>query len=243
MASQTRRTTLHLSILIFLFVGVPVFGFTPDWDYITFSQGWPQTRCIEQNVTGEHECAIPKNVNTWIIHGVWPSKSGTPKGPENCNQSYPFNPSEIQDLLPRMKISWPNLFTDSKVDSFWEHEWTTHGTCATNVAEMSNEHKYFNKGLQLGSKYNLLNLLQVGGVSPDDQPYKLQTIVSVIEKQLQVSVRAQCFWNKYEHKLYIGEIHVCLSKNFMLIDCPSDEYLRFEECSFKEDIFYPEIVH
>ena len=42
---------------------------------------------------------------------------------------------------------------DEAVDSFWEHEWDKHGTCAYEAKQVSSEFDYFNSTLQLHWTY------------------------------------------------------------------------------------------
>jgi ribonuclease I len=48
-------------------------------------------------------------------------------GPENCNASVPFDFNKIKWLLPILLEYWPNLYTDTPLASFWQHEWEKHG--------------------------------------------------------------------------------------------------------------------
>ena len=45
------------------------------------------------------------------------------------------------------------------VDSLFflrEHEWKKHGTCCTDLPSLNSEHKYFDTGLTLNGKYDIL---------------------------------------------------------------------------------------
>lgn len=45
--------------------------------------------------TGQHDCEIPSETTTWTVHGLWPTL-GNSKGPNFCNDSWKFDPSEIE---------------------------------------------------------------------------------------------------------------------------------------------------
>ena len=45
--------------------------------------------------SGHHTCAIPSGVSGWTVHGIWPSEGST-KGPNYCDNSWPFDASKIQ---------------------------------------------------------------------------------------------------------------------------------------------------
>lgn len=40
-------------------------------------------------------------------------------GPVFCNKSLPFNYNLIKWLVPRLLEFWPNLYTNTPMDSFW----------------------------------------------------------------------------------------------------------------------------
>ena len=114
-----------------------------NFDYIILRQIWPATSCM---FPGTHTCAIAKNITTWVVHGLWwvfyigvfkrlittykydyirffliilrPSIRDE-MGPTFCNRSLPFDFDSITWILPRMLKYWPNLYTESALDSFW----------------------------------------------------------------------------------------------------------------------------
>ncbi|KAI1785710.1 ribonuclease T2 [Ganoderma leucocontextum] len=71
--------------------------------------------------------------NSWTIHGLWPAKcDGTLV--ENCDSSRDYTDiaglltkQGASDTLSFMKKYWVD--TTGKNEQFWEHEWSTHGTC------------------------------------------------------------------------------------------------------------------
>ncbi|XP_046525815.1 ribonuclease T2 isoform X2 [Equus quagga] len=67
------------------------------WKKLIMVHHWPTTVCKEI----ENACSDPPDY--WTIHGLWPDKS------EECNRSWHFNLEEIKDLLPDMKIYWPDV--------------------------------------------------------------------------------------------------------------------------------------
>jgi len=80
------------------------------------------------------------------IHGLWPQYNTTGY-PSSCNNE-PFDVSVPEMIgLSKMIQYWPNVqATESTAsyDSFWEHEWTKHGTC-TGLSQ----YEYFNSAIQL----------------------------------------------------------------------------------------------
>ena len=65
------------------------------------------------------------------LHGMWPEDDDG-SWPSTCTNEK-FDPSTVYDLgEDRFNELWPNVKStkDAKShDSFWEHEWTKHGTC------------------------------------------------------------------------------------------------------------------
>ncbi|PNH11508.1 Extracellular ribonuclease LE [Tetrabaena socialis] len=86
----------------------------------------------------------------FTVHGLWPNYyDGT--WPQFCEPDYKFDEGELSDLEHALEEEWPSFFgTD---DTFWEHEWSKHGTCALNV--LKDEHKFFKTVLKLHWRYDL----------------------------------------------------------------------------------------
>lgn len=125
---------------------IPAASAAKDWDILMFTQHWPTTVCAQFMQESDcHRCLAPKVDNSWMVHGVWPTKLGT-RGPEYCD-SYPFSLKEIIDLSTKMDIVWPNLEQGQDIDSLWKHEWAKHGTCARSLPALSSEvhNKHFFK--------------------------------------------------------------------------------------------------
>ncbi|KAJ7619703.1 ribonuclease T2, partial [Roridomyces roridus] len=73
--------------------------------------------------------------NSWTIHGLWPDNCDGSFS-ENCDPSRDY--TDIGTLLTQQNASstltfmnefWKNLPSDGTDEEFWEHEWSTHGTC------------------------------------------------------------------------------------------------------------------
>jgi hypothetical protein len=86
-----------------------------EFEFFIFRQIWPATTCM---FPGANTCSIARNISTWVIHGLWPSKHDA-IGPAYCNKSVPFNFNSIKHLLPLLLEFWPNLYTNTPLDSFW----------------------------------------------------------------------------------------------------------------------------
>ncbi|XP_040483982.1 ribonuclease T2 isoform X1 [Ursus maritimus] len=114
-----------------------------EWKKLIMVHHWPVTVCKEV----EHDCRDPPDY--WTIHGLWPDKA------EECNGSWPFNLEEIKDLLPKMKMYWPDVIHPLNHSHFWKHEWEKHGTCAAQVDALNSQKKYFGGSLDLYQQLEL----------------------------------------------------------------------------------------
>jgi ribonuclease T2 len=80
------------------------------------------------------------------VHGLWPQYATTGY-PSFCSKE-PFDPS-VPELIgmDTMYTYWPDVKYDassSNYDSFWEHEWSKHGTCS-GLTQL----EYFNQTVHL----------------------------------------------------------------------------------------------
>ena len=75
----------------------------------------------------------------FTLHGLWPQDTDGDY-PCTCTQEA-FDPSILTPIQADMDRYWPSLNGPS--NTFWEHEWSKHGTCTP-----WSVHDYFNHGLQ-----------------------------------------------------------------------------------------------
>ncbi|KAJ6469648.1 ribonuclease [Mycena vitilis] len=76
--------------------------------------------------------------NSWTIHGLWPDHcDGT--FDESCDSSRDYTgisslltAQGASDTLDYMNTFWKDI--NGKDETFWEHEWSTHGTCMSTLA-------------------------------------------------------------------------------------------------------------
>ena len=102
---------------------------------------WIAGYCVNKNYPG---CLNKSDYwkNHFTIHGLWPQYVDNGY-PEFCTDE-PFN-STIPDLIGMdiMTKYWPNVeyeVNNPNYDSFYNHEWTKHGTCSL----VNNQFDYFN---------------------------------------------------------------------------------------------------
>lgn len=192
-----------------------------SWDHMVFAQSWPITDCIDHQEK-KHKiqvCNLYPNVTGWTVHGIWPTKTGT-RGPVYCNKSWCFDERKILDIKPLLLELWPNMFRDTPLDSFWEHEWVKHGTCAAQLRSLHSEHAYFSKGLEWVEKYNVTQVLSDARVVPSSShTYSVDVIHSALVKGLGTEPIIDCIRAKDGRSL-LSQVKVCVSLGFKLMACP-----------------------
>ena len=118
-------------------------------DLYVFAYIWEPESCYENPSWAQ--CSAPQSFwgTNFVIHGLWPQYSSGGY-PSDCT-SDPFNDEVIANIgADTMNYYWPNVKsepTDPNYDSFWQHEWTKHGTCTTLTQET-----YFNTTINLSKR-------------------------------------------------------------------------------------------
>lgn len=112
-------------------------------------------------------------------------------GPQFCNESLRFNSSALRYIESELKENWLDIHKGSKPYSFWQHEWNKHGTCAITIKALNNEFNYFQEGLKLLKKYNMMDILEKAGIMPGNK-YMVQDISMGIEKVLNKRGQIMC---------------------------------------------------
>ncbi|XP_061820225.1 ribonuclease T2 [Nerophis lumbriciformis] len=232
-----QRSIMSLGVPLLLCLAVvSAFPMLPPhlWTKIILTHHWPSTFC------GMEHCH--NNISFWTLHGLWPDKGNL------CNSSWHFNSSEIEDLLPDMEKSWPDLLKPTSF-AFWKYEWSKHGTCAAKAPSLDSQHKYFSKALELYHKLDLTSILQKFDIIPSENYYKFSQIEGVIENFYGVKPKIQCVHpSKNSDAQTLGQIEICFNSDFSLVDCEKQlplEDQRFSKASIfsvcEQDIpvYYP----
>lgn len=104
----------------------------------------------------EERCTTPP-VSAFTIHGLWPEYSNG-GWPEFCPEAAAGAAGGGEGALPAaadqgaaLRCEWPS-FAGSD-DSFWDHEWTKHGTCSERVT--GPRPAFFETVLALNQRYDL----------------------------------------------------------------------------------------
>lgn len=188
---------------------LPVRRDAHEWKKLIMVHHWPVTVCREAH----KDCRSPPDY--WTIHGLWPDKA------EECNRTWHFNYDEIKDLMPDMKIYWPDFLHSSPNSSvFWRHEWDKHGTCAAQLDALNSEKKYFGKSLDLYKALELNSMLQKLGIRPSLNYYQVADIKDALTSIYGVVPKVQCLLpNQGEEVQMLGQIELCFTKELVLRNC------------------------
>ncbi|KAI9227986.1 MAG: ribonuclease T2-like protein [Piptocephalis tieghemiana] len=150
--------------------------------------------------------------SSFTLHGLWPDKCNGRQGPRNgCDASrhYP----NLGDIISRedaalrkeMETYWPS-YRPGDPASFWNHEWTKHGTCVSTLhpkcsageggEEEEEGHadvlEYFHTALSLRRTYDLAAALAAQGITPGQSRYRIEDVESAIEEAYGLEVEAHC---------------------------------------------------
>ncbi|XP_033225460.1 ribonuclease Oy-like [Belonocnema kinseyi] len=204
------------------------------FDIIIFTQSWPKTVCSQwMKKSPAHHCNMPKTA-TWSIHGLWPSQYHK-MGPESCDNSLSFDPRALHNIRKELLVKWMDVHGE-RPESFWEHEYTKHGTCAAVLTSMNSEEKYFQTALDLFDKYPMKNVLAQANITPG-RNYPVQKILDGVKNVLGKNAQVTCDKHPETQDQTIMEIRICFDKKLNLTDC--DGILAFPtNCDRKIDVTY-----
>ncbi|XP_060082865.1 ribonuclease Oy-like, partial [Ylistrum balloti] len=147
-------------------------------------------------------------------------------------------------LVPMMKVLWPNMYADTSMESFWEHEWTKHGTCASTLPATGSEMLYFKKALALAGTYGASQLFSNEGIIPStSRTYTLEEIETALSHQLGARAKVECTKDETTGKMMLYEVEICLDKQFNPVDCyePNGSNDYHSDCPHS-DIAYPPLA-
>ena len=121
-----------------------------------------------------------------------------------------------------------------------EHEWDKHGTCTLTLPQIKSESDFFNTTLSLRQKFDFGNILALSSIVPDNEEnYDLDKIKFAIKRAVKFDPVVVCYMSN--DLQYLVEMHICLSKDFQVVECAS-KFLRSEQpCRHGVPVRYPKI--
>jgi len=193
-----------------------------SWDYLELVSQWPGSGCQSQSCVRSIS-----SISWWTLHGLWPQRNdGT--WPATCGGSV-FNSSAIIPLSKVMYQYWPSYYqTDST--SFWDHEYTKHGTCALDGdAKILNEYDYFSLALDKIRAHPMKDILASASITPsDDETYTSDQLLSAIRSSLGYNATMVC----QPTTGLLESISICFGKDLQLIDCKDDKRCTASSISY-----------
>ncbi|XP_041420482.1 ribonuclease T2-like isoform X1 [Xenopus laevis] len=207
------RCLRHLTVLVALvaihygFTYEPKLRHHQEWKKLVLTHHWPATVCEMDQM----HCKNPPKY--WTLHGLWPDRAQT------CNTSWPFDFTQIQDILVEMNQYWPDLLHPNK-SQLWRHEWQKHGTCAASLECLNTQLKYFSKGLELYKQVDLNSVLEKSGIIPSTSYYQMKDIENALKGFYGVVPKIQCLSPRQGETVQtLGQIEICFTKEFQLRNC------------------------
>lgn len=206
---------------------------------------WPGSLCDSKKRCCFQDTGKP--AAEFGIHGLWPqyttcrpaagdrdgdgaaaafniilgSTVGKPKKkcyPEDCDEKDKLDLLQIKDLLAALERDWPTLSCKNGATNmdFWGHEWQKHGTCSA-----FDQHRYFQRSLELKAAHNLTAILADAGIVPSDSAtYFLSGVKDAIRRATGFDAIVECNRNTAgEAQLY--QVYLCVARDGSgLVDCP-----------------------
>ncbi|KAI3318061.1 ribonuclease T2 [Xylariaceae sp. AK1471] len=154
--------------------------------------------------------------NSWTIHGLWPDNcDGTYD--ENCDSSRDYTDITTilqnngkSSLVSYMQSYWQS--NDGTPESFWEHEWSTHGTCVSTLdpdcysgyTKGQEAADYFQTVVDLFKTLDTYSALSAAGITPSSsKTYTSSQIQTALQKVTGKAVVISCS-NSELYQVYYG---------------------------------------
>ncbi|KAJ3154736.1 ribonuclease T2-like [Geranomyces variabilis] len=170
----------------------------PDNGIIVFSQQWLTGYCAVE------DCSAMDSVpTTWTIHGAWPDSCSN-KQVGNCGEATTYTDiaGPIQSFAPDLYQTMNDIWVSYKGDnpSFWQHEWSKHGTCWSPAAkecfsdfqEGQDLAAYFGWVVALRNQYELGAAFDAAGITTGSTYAKTDIIAAIQAKYPDLQVALLC---------------------------------------------------
>jgi ribonuclease T2 len=176
-----------------------------NYDFFMHVEQWAITECQDA-----FKCSAAWTYFT--MHGLWPERNDG-SYPQNCAGAPAFDPSKLAPIMPALNRYWPSLNGPSQ--SFWQHEWNTHGSCATDV--FATQLDFFNSTLNYLAQYNISAALAAHGIFPSNtKSFPLTAFNAALEAEFGQTAVLTC---DSQHRIEVATL--CISKQGKAIACPS----------------------
>jgi len=211
-------------------------------DLLVLTQHWPYTTCLDWQEKQHGGCRKIQE-DTWTVRGLWPTnKISKEISPSFCNNSWPFEASNLEPIMSEMKAYWPDI--ELRVpNSLYEHEWKKHGTCAVagKLPGISTQQDYFTVGCRLAKKNPIATWLKEWDIVPSaTSRYTMGSVWNAMVAGSGTKPRIDC--DKIDGEVYVKEIKVCYDNSLVRIDCDEDEQGMIGTCSRYVDFLYPDSI-
>ncbi|KAH0591081.1 hypothetical protein H2248_001187 [Termitomyces sp. 'cryptogamus'] len=143
--------------------------------------------------------------NSWTIHGLWPDHCDQTYD-QNCDPSRAYDISSLltaqgaSDTLNFMKTYWVDI--NGENEQFWEHEWSTHGTCMSTLetrclpdgsAKGAEAVAFFNTVVRLFKSLPTYDWLANAGITPSSSTtHTLSSLSSALKAGAGVTPALDC---------------------------------------------------
>jgi len=198
-----------------------------SYQFILYVSRWPGTF---------QEHPIPKYVDTFTLHGMWPSNNNG-SYPSDCNASDPFNVNDIKSILQPLRVAWYD-FDGPNSTSLWTHEWDKHGTCCTNV--LPTQLDFFTEAINLHTYLNSSGVLAEHGIIPSrDNKYSLKNIQAALTTRIPGVTPIVTCDNKYD-KICLFRVEYCFNivhGSAQIFQC-AEEFLKNNPSNCPQDGIY-----
>ena len=168
-------------------------------------------------------------IDSWTVHGLWPDWCDG-SYPANCDQSREYsNISDIltakggESTLTEMEKYWKDYEGDD--ESFWEHEWSKHGTCVSTLEpdcytdyEATEEAvDYFQRTMALFKSLPTYKWLDDAGITPSEsETYTADEIEKALEKAHGAPVTISCKGGELNEVWYLFNVKGSLQEGKFL---------------------------
>jgi len=172
---------------------------------------------------------------SWTVHGLWPDNcDGT--FTENCDPSrdYQGMAAIIQNAGQTELLSFMNTYwvdNNGQNEQFWEHEWSTHGTCFSTLVPSclppdsprgTDAVDYFLSAEKLFKSLPTYTWLEQSGITPSStQTFTLSELTNALKTQGGVTPALDCDSDVLHHiSWYFNLQGSAIDGVFLPIDAP-----------------------